>query len=88
MADKVRGDIAATAMAEQIEEGSTCKSALFKKQPESEEKNNELVVSDDIIVHSCSVLQFLFLYLETNEVSISMFQFPQEVGQEHQKTRR
>ena len=28
VADKVRGDIAATAMAEQIEEGSTCKSSL------------------------------------------------------------
>ena len=38
MADKVRGDIAATAMAEQIEEGSTCSSSLFKKQPEPEEK--------------------------------------------------
>ena len=38
VADKVRGDIAATAMAEQIEEGSTCCSSLFQKQPEPEDK--------------------------------------------------
>ena len=60
MTDKVRRDIAATAMAEQIEEGSTCCSSLFQKQPESEEKNNELVVPDYIGVHTCSVLHFPF----------------------------
>ena len=43
MADKVRGDIAATAMAEQIEEGSTCNSSFVQKQPEPEEKTMSFI---------------------------------------------